>query len=59
MFKDITDLCAIVLVAGCLALIFCGKDGEVKGILALAAGWLFGKGYGTIKGKGGDNGKPI
>ncbi len=33
---------ALVLVVGCLALIFLGIDGEVKSVLTLAAGWAFG-----------------
>ena len=33
---------ALVLLAGCMALIFTGIDGEVKSILTLAAGWSFG-----------------
>lgn len=33
---------ALVLIAGCLALVFTGIDGEVKSILTLAAGWTFG-----------------
>ena len=33
---------ALVLVVGCLGLIFTGIDGEVKSILTIAAGWLFG-----------------
>jgi hypothetical protein len=32
----------IMLIAG--VLLFCGKDGEVKTILAMAAGWLFSSG---------------
>ena len=30
-----------VLIIGCLVLLFTGIDGEVKAILAVAAGWLF------------------
>ena len=33
---------AMVLIVGCLALVFTGIDGEVKSILTLAAGWTFG-----------------
>jgi len=33
---------ALVLIVGCMALIFTGIDGEVKSILTLAAGWAFG-----------------
>ena len=36
---------AMVLVIGCMGLIFSGIDGEVKSILTLAAGWLFGGAY--------------
>lgn len=36
---------AMVLVLGCLTLIFTGIDGEVKSILTLAAGWAFGSQY--------------
>ena len=36
---------AMVLVVGCLVLIFTGKDSEVKSILTVAAGWLFGSTY--------------
>jgi len=35
----------MVLVLGCLVLIFTGIDGEVKSILTLSAGWLFGGAY--------------
>lgn len=33
---------AMILVVGCFALLFTGINGEVKSILAIAAGWLFG-----------------
>lgn len=36
---------ALILVVGCLALLFTGIDGEVKSILTVAAGWLFGSAY--------------
>ena len=36
---------AMVLIIGCLILIFTGKDSEVKSILTVAAGWLFGSTY--------------
>jgi hypothetical protein len=36
---------ALILVVGCLVLIFTGKDSEVKSILTVAAGWLFGSTY--------------
>jgi len=36
---------ALTLMVGCLVLIFTGIDGEVKSILTLAAGWLFGTAF--------------
>ena len=36
---------ALILVVGCLVLIFTGRDSEVKSILTVAAGWLFGSTY--------------
>lgn len=42
---------ALILIVGCLALIFTGKDSEVKSILTVAAGWLFGSAYAERKKK--------
>lgn len=36
---------ALVLIVGCFVLLFTGIDGEVKSILTLAAGYLFGVSY--------------
>ena len=36
---------ALVLVVGCLVLVFTGIDGEVKSVLTMAAGWSFGSQY--------------
>lgn len=36
---------ALVLISGCLALLFTGIDGEVKAILTIAAGYFFGVSY--------------
>lgn len=44
---------ALVLIVGCLALIFTGKDSEVKSILTVAAGWLFGTTFAERTKKGG------
>lgn len=44
-------LISLVLIVGCLLLIFLGVDGEVKSILTMAAGWAFGSQF--IKKKGG------
>lgn len=42
---------AIILIVGCFALIFSGIDGEVKSILTMAAGWVFGSQYQVRKAK--------
>lgn len=44
---------ALVLIVGCLALLFTGINSEVKSILTLAAGWCFGSAYLQRTGKGG------
>ncbi len=38
-------LIALVLVVGCLTLICFRIDGEVKSILTMASGWVFGNAY--------------
>lgn len=44
--KDyIDEIIALVLVVGCLCLIAFGIDSEVKSILTVAAGWVFGREY--------------
>ena len=43
---------ALILICGCLGLLFTGIDGEVKSILTVAAGWLFGSSYMEVR-KGG------
>lgn len=40
---------ALILVVGCLGLLFTGIDGEVKSIILIAAGWLFGGAYTSRK----------
>jgi len=44
---------ALILIIGCLTLIFTGMDSEVKSILTLGAGWLFGSSYSERSTKGG------
>jgi len=44
---------ALVLVVGCLGLLFTGIDSEVKSILTVAAGWAFGSVYSKRRKKGG------
>jgi len=44
---------ALILIVGCLGLIFTGTDSEVKSILTMAAGWLFGATYSERSKKGG------
>lgn len=36
---------ALVLIGSCVVLIATGTDGEVKAILTMAAGWVFGSQY--------------
>jgi len=36
---------AVILIIGCFGLLFTGIDGEVKAILTIAAGYLFGSAY--------------
>ena len=40
---------ALVLICGCLALLFTSIDGEVKAILTIAAGYFFGVSYAERK----------
>jgi len=42
---------ALILVVGCIALIAAGIDSEVKSILTISAGYLFGTGYTEMKAK--------
>jgi len=41
--RNYDELLAIILVVGCLMLVFLGIDSEVKSILTMAAGWMFGR----------------
>lgn len=43
-WRHIDDLCAGVLIVGCLVAILCGIDGQAWGILGVAAGWCMRKG---------------
>ena len=51
---DIRDLAvdfglpALILII-CAVLLLTGKDGEVKSIMTLAAGWVFKSGYSKVK----------
>lgn len=40
---DATDIAAYLIIIGCIVLLVLHIDGEVKSILALAAGWAFRK----------------
>jgi len=51
LFKTPDQVIALILVIGCLILIFCKIDGEVKSILTLAAGWSFGGAFAAGKAK--------
>jgi len=44
---------AIIIVVGCLLLLGLKIDGEVKSVLTMAAGWVFGSQYQTRRAKGG------
>lgn len=44
----ISQVGAVVVFLGCGCLLAAGIDGEVKGIMALAAGFLFGTGAASI-----------
>ncbi len=54
LLDDIRELCmdfvlpTLVLIIA-FVLIYTGRDGEVKAILAMAAGWLFKSGYTRVK----------
>lgn len=41
---------AVILIVGCLGLVYTGIDGEVKSILTLAAGWVFGSQFIALRG---------
>lgn len=43
--QNVDELAALVLIIGCLILIACRIDSEVKSILAMAAGWAFKSGH--------------
>lgn len=40
---DMADIIALILVLGSIGLLASGVDGEVKSILTVAAGWVFGR----------------
>lgn len=42
-YKHMPDVIALIIVVGCLVLIFKGIDGEIKGILGMATGFIFGR----------------
>jgi hypothetical protein len=43
ILEYIDEIMAIILIVGCICLLAMGIDSEVKSILSVAAGWLFGK----------------
>ena len=45
MWENIDEITALVIVVGCFVLIGAGIDGEVKSILTMAGGWVFGREY--------------
>jgi len=48
------DICAVILLVGAIYLLATGIDAEVKSILTVAAGWLFGKRYAVMRGRRGE-----
>lgn len=45
------QIAALVIIVGCLVLIFTGRDSEIKAILSMAAVWLFGGAYSAARKK--------
>lgn len=45
IIKNIDRITALILVVGCLILVGLKIDSEVKSILTISAGWLFGSTY--------------
>ncbi len=45
MKVEFDQICALVIFVVCALLLFLGIDGEVKGAMTLAVGFLFGSGY--------------
>lgn len=43
IFRSVDDVCALIIIVGCFVLVGFGVDGEVKAILGLSAGYIFGK----------------
>lgn len=41
----IDRITALILIVGCLILISCGIDSEMKSVLTMASGWLFGSSF--------------
>lgn len=52
-WEYIDEVAALVIIVGCIVLIACRIDGEVKSILAMAAAWAFKRGFDRVKKKGG------
>jgi hypothetical protein len=42
-------IASLVIVLGCIVLMGMGIDGDIKGILGIAAGWLFGGSYHKVR----------
>lgn len=49
MHKYMDDICMLVIIVGCLILLICHIDGEVKSILTMAGVYFFYKSYTKIK----------
>ena len=42
-WMHLPDFIALIIVVGCILLIASGRDGEIKGILGVASGFIFGR----------------
>jgi len=49
LWQYLDEVIALVLVIGCLVLLFTGRDSEIKSILTISAGWAFGRTFGEIR----------
>lgn len=49
MSERAVDISAILLIVACFTLIMCGHNGEVKSLLGVAIGYVFGKGFSAMK----------
>jgi len=51
VWEYLDEALAVIIVTGCIILIALGIDSDVKSILAIASGWVFGKRFAAAKAK--------